>query len=598
MEREIILDEEVANDLKSVRAIVSKAGTKRAETGGRNLYTAIVEQLSEGTRQTEKQLDYLNIYEKALSVFRTASFNLRTAMDTQTLQERLGVLEESLGERSIRVRIPVQEPQSKSETVQSDENTAEKDKTKRDILKEQITESVGFSNRYALYFAGQVGLSLLESQKAAGIQERLFFGTEYEASENRDGLTSLLAQNTTEDLIRVIKTKRAKNQEISDDDLKFTLENIFTTWVNQFNWGTFKEIAKSSGIEDAVLKYDNFSVKEGEFSRKYDVVLVEGRFMNAKVDDLIAQEEHTKRMQQLLYRLLGWDEKRKDNPFSPPTVVAIHGEPGCGKTMSAHAYVNWFIEECKKLKKPLLAIQHSIDDYGSKFQNETPIKLSARRDKIRDFPGVAILQASDIDTFMPESRSKEPTQEENKVNGIYFSMFDNSRIPAGKFMAILDANHIDNIDPALKSRFGERIELARFTKPEDFVKYSRIYLTKNSQGVGISDPEWIELGKYLLNSNLSNREIANVINNLRGGFEVTPEVITKPYEEQVKFRNDYLKSITLDTVRERFDKFIATTQQMERQSREAKLRDRQSRYATDLVTVPEKGKSNSGVRRE
>lgn len=593
MAKEIILDERVGKDLPEVKKLISKAAI---EESGENLYQTTIDLLSDSTRSNQNQLSYLESYEKAVSVFREASLSLRQAMDTQTLVERLGVLEEALKEKMPRARtVDATRTRLNLPTVEETQTeTKDEDKTQRDTLKEQITEAVSFSNRYALYFAGQVGLALLNGEKAKEIDgTRFFFGTKYDAVEDRNGLASLLAASTTKGLAKYVEDKKSQKLEVNDDDLKHSLECVFSSWIDQFKWNTFKDVAKKQGIEDIVLKYDNFSTKDGEFSRKYDVVLVEGKFMNVKVTDLIEQEEHTKRMQQLLYRLLAWDEQKRDNPFSPPTVVAIHGSPGCGKTMSANAYVNWFIEVCKELKKPLLAIQHSIDDYGSKYQNDTPIKLAARRDKIRDFPGVCILQASDIDTFMPEARSKEPTQEENKVNGIYFSMFDNSRIPYGKFMAILDANHVDNIDPALKSRFGERIELTRFGKPESFAKYAKIYLTKNSQGVGIGDGDWIKLGKYLLESNLSNREIANVINTLRGGFEVTPELLTRSYDEQVAFRNNYLKSITCEVVTNKFDEFIHTTQEIERQSVAAKIEDRQKRYIADLATKPQDNRTGS-----
>jgi SpoVK/Ycf46/Vps4 family AAA+-type ATPase len=597
MAKELILDEQVGKDLSNVKKVISRALPN--EDDAQNLYQTTIRLLSDSTRSNQNQLSYLESYEKAVSVFREASITLRQAMDTQTLVERLGVLEEALRERVTKPRsVDVTRARLGLPAEEEIKNQVEdKEKTQRDALKEQITEAVSFSNRYALYFAGQVGLALLNGEKAKEIDgNRFFFGAKYEAVEDRDGLASLLSASTTKGLRKVVSDKKSKGLEVSDDDLKYTLECVFTSWIDQFRWNTFKDVAKKQGIEDVVLKYDNFSTREGEFSRKYDVVLIEGKFMNVKVTDLIEQEEHTKRMQQLLYRLLAWDEQKRDNPFSPPTVVAIHGSPGCGKTMSANAYVNWFIEVCKELKKPLLAIQHSIDDYGSKYQNDTPIKLAARRDKIRDFPGVAVLQASDVDTFMPEARSKEPTQEENKVNGIYFSMFDNSRIPYGKFMAILDANHVDNIDPALKSRFGERIELTRFGKPESFAKYAKIYLTKNSQGVGINEADWLKIGKYLLESNLSNREIANVINTLRGGFEVTPELLTRSYDEQVTFRNNYLKSITYEVVTRKFDEFLDTTQEIERQSIGAKIEDRKKRYLIDLATKPEDNQAGSQTR--
>jgi hypothetical protein len=570
MPNEIILDGSVETDAKPIKKLISEE-----KFNGKNLYSATVDLLAGGTRSTPDQLNYLAIYEQAVSVFREASIGLRTAMDTQTMHERIGVLEQILGTTS--------RPSPLTKTASPSEKDSAGEKTKRELLTEQLTEAATFSNSYALYFAGEVGLALLDSQKQEAVKDRFFFGTKNQSLENKDVLSGMLAYTTTQHLIDELGKKKAAGEEIDDSALKGSLEKTFTSWVNQFKWASFADVAQAQGINELNLKYGNFSMRGGEFSKKFDTVTVRGSFMKATVEDLIGQEKDRETMVQNVYRLLSWDEKTKTNIFAPPTGIIVFGGPGCGKTMSGHAYVNLAIRESKRLKLPLLAIQLSIGAFGSTYQNEPALKLAAIRDEIKNFPGAVIMQASDVDTFLPQKRAKEPSQEENKVSGVCFSLFDNSVIPAGKFMALMDANYLDNIDPALMSRFGGRIELKRFARPEDFAKYARIYLTKDSDGVGINtDAEWLSLGQYLLESNLSNREIANVITDLKGSFKITPEIVLGSDKDKLAFRNDYLKTITSDVVLSRFQDFVESTMTIERKSREAKLRDQREKYESLL----------------
>jgi len=148
---------------------------------GESFYHTVLNELSDGTRNNETQLTYLDAFEQALGVFREGTVALRDKMDVLTLEQRSGF-------------DPSPELQGK------------------------IDAAVFFSNRYALHFAGQVGLALLDTERAE-VENRFTFGTEYDQSKDRDDLTGKLAKVATDDLNRVLKDK-------TDAELKDTLQAV------------------------------------------------------------------------------------------------------------------------------------------------------------------------------------------------------------------------------------------------------------------------------------------------------------------------------------------------------------------------------------
>ncbi|MEK6845460.1 MAG: hypothetical protein AABY26_01770, partial [Nanoarchaeota archaeon] len=286
-----------------------------------NLYRLVVDELSNGTRSNKEQLGYLEVLEQTLGVFRVAALELRKEMDVLTLEQRLGM------------HLQIVPPEKKKEGTGDNEHDDGKvlplaDKETQS-LQRQISDLIFFSNRYALYFAGQVGLALLNSEPAK-VENRFSFGTKYDSSKDRDDLTSRLAKVVQEDFSRIIVDKKSRQEKLGDEDLKYTLEAVFTSWINQFQWGTFAELGKSFGIDKLKLRWKGYSVQVGEFKKSYDTIVVDEKFMKAKRDDVIGNEDYKNQVWQSLLRLAGYDFEHQDNPFSPPGVIFTYGTPGGG----------------------------------------------------------------------------------------------------------------------------------------------------------------------------------------------------------------------------------------------------------------------------
>lgn len=546
MTKEIDLDASVSAETESVKRIISRAtnGSVSVRISKNTLlYVSVVELLSDNTRNTEAQIKYLSAYEQALGVFRSAALEIRKEIDVLSLEQRC-------------------DAQGGSET-----------------LKKQIQDAIFFSNRYALFFAGHVGLALLEGQPA-DITNQFSFGTKHDASKDRDELTDQLAQIATSDLVRICGDKRKRSEQVSDDDLKYTLEAVFTSWIKQFRWSSFKSVAEMYSVDNVRLKFKNYSVGAGEFKQRHSTVVVDDRFMPVTRGEVIGGQEFGQVLWQNFLKLAAYDPTRRKNPYDPAGVIFTYGEPGGGKTFTAHAYIQSFAEVCRQKGIAVWALLHSTTDYASEYQNKTANELAALAGRINAFPGIVIMYVADADNIFQSRKDPRLSAEQQNQLGVYFKMFDGTFIRKnGKFMAVMDANYVEGIDDATKSRlFNEVVEVKRFDKGEDFAELVRRSLTKGAPGVVLSPQDWSEIGDYVLKSPLSNREVGHVIDKLRRGFTVDEGMLGKSFEEHEAYRNEQLRGITKATVIDGFETYITTRMNVERASYEARRKDDRDRF--------------------
>ena len=322
-------------------------------------------------------------------------------------------------------------------------------------------------------------------------------------------------------------------------------------------------------------------MKNGEFKTKHDLVIVDDKIMKVTKEDVIGGQKFGDVLWRSMVKLAAYDHEKKQNPYDPPGVIFTFGQPGGGKTFNAHAYMQSFAELCRNKGISLWAFTHSTTDYASHFQNLTANQLANLAHEVNEFPGIVLMYVADADNVFQSRKDPRLTSEQQQTLGVYFKMFDGTMIPKnGKFLTILDANYIEGIDDATKSRvFDVILELERFDKPEQFAELARRSLLKGAGGIiTLPDNEWNEIGKYMLDGPLSNREIGHVIKQLRSDFVVSEDMLGKTYEQHVQYRNDFLKGITKDAILEHFDKYINTRMEIERNSREQMLADGAERF--------------------
>ena len=568
----INLDALVEEDTTLVKKIIASTNTLNQvpsrPLGGyvpkvSNIYTEVIENLGDGARNNQIQIEYLSAFETALGIFRQASTEIRRKMDIVSLEQRLETQEANLKERFGDAKIP-QEIYLSAMT-----------------LGNEISDAVHFSNKYALAFAGKVGLAMLGSKDAMG--EKIFqFEDKQRASKERDELTSVLARIAAIDFKNIL----SEVQERNDDVLKHTLEAIFTSWTRQLDFKTWEDVLEKRNIASLKLEYKLYSMQNGNFKEKSDTVIVDEKLMRTKKEDIIGNEDFSKALWENMLRLSAYNFEKKDNPLDPASVVFTYGAPGGGKTFMSHSLIQSFADLCKEKSIPLWAMTHSVTDYASHYQNLTANQLQELSSKINNFPGLVVMYVADADTLFKSRQDPNLTAEQQNTMGVYFKMFDGTMIAKnGRFMAIMDANYIDGIDEATKSRlFDEVLELKRYQNPNEWSEYVRRGIEGKLSRNILTQNDWLDVGNYILSTDLSAREVGHTIKKLRRSYDVTEELLNSSYDAQKEFRSNYMTSLTKDKIIHTFEDYINKRVEIERASLIAKQKASVDRFLTDLKT--------------
>ena len=496
--KEITIDAFIEEEQKTVQRIITgfqEGVSPSFRRTNQSLYTVVLDKFTQNTRNTPQQIEYLSAYEIGVSVFRATALELRKKMDILTLEQTLASQKKAIEEVPVSSRLQNGFPQGSSST---EKDSFQKDKKESYALQElqtKISEGIFFSNRLALSFAGSVGLALLNEEKA-DIKKMFSFGTLHDASKDRDELTKQLATVAMQDVLDICSTLEKERRTLDDSVLKDTLQAIFTTWVQQFQYNTFFSIAEKFSVQDTKLLYKGFSLYQGEFKHKHDQVIIDERIMSVRREDVIGSQEFGKVIWNNLLKLSAYDHERRKNPYDPASVIFTYGEPGGGKTFTSHAHLQSFADVCKAKGISFWAFTHSTTDYASHYQNKTANELSSLAEKVRTFPGIVVMYVADADNIFQSRKDPRLSSEQQQTLSVYFKMFDGTFIPKnGKFMAIMDANYIEGIDDATKSRlFDEVTELKRFVKAEDFGELVKRTIS-NGLPLQISDDDWQAVGK-------------------------------------------------------------------------------------------------------
>ncbi len=564
-EKTLALDEKVSAALNEVMAIIKNPDNLHFGDSS-SLYSIVIEQLSDGTRNTPEQLEYLAAYEKALAVFKSASLELRKEMDILTLEKRA---------------------------------SNRKKPGSADPLESRIRDAVMFSNRYGLFIAGHIGLNLLNMNKDGNTELKKQF-EDYESVQDHEQVARYLAVSSRDHVGSMLEKKKAEGSKLSDDDLKFFLGNLFTSWINQFKWQTFKDIAESFGMDEITVSYGNCSVKAGEFASRSSLIRVDEKIKNVRLDEIVNSKDFVNKLKSSVERLFWYDFETETNVASPPFVIFTYGSPGGGKTIIAQAVMRYAIDLAKQHSIPLWALTHSPVDYASHYQNLTAIQLNGIADEIRNFPGLAVMYVADAHHVFVSQSDPDLKQEQRQTLSVYYKMFDGTLIPKnGRVMVIMDANYIENIDEATRSRvFDMILELPRFSRPEDFADLVKMMLVKASHGtVSLKDSDWLEIGKYVLDSEFrfSNREITHVLGEVARAYEAPVALIGAPLNEKIEFVKGQLSGLNKDNIISEFEKYARTRMLLDRESAEEMMRER-GRAMMGAYLLPARGDFEASSR--
>ncbi len=303
------------------------------------------------------------------------------------------------------------------------------------------------------------------------------------------------------------------------------------------------------------------------------------------IEDIVGNEEYIDAAKRLARDVAAFDLERHQSPKKLNPVLFGLGRPGCGKTITAHAIGNYFLEYCRQHDVPARFKVIRRTDWASSYQNASANELvRIFKDEVYGFDGVCGVYWPDIDTAFASRGSGDLRMEEKQNLGAVFGIFDGTLIPKdGKWFMMCDANFMQ-MDEATVSRIAQNP--FKVNGPESGADYIRllrdIMLRDVKRHVQPEDPRWEEVGKSCIEHDLSGRNIEALANTIRShiqDFEYPDDYFRASFEEREKIIEGLSRPVEIDEILERIEDYVEFSKDAEEQAE----RERFEREVDEMV---------------
>lgn len=302
-------------------------------------------------------------------------------------------------------------------------------------------------------------------------------------------------------------------------------------------------------------------------------------------EDIVGNEEYLDAGLRLARDVAGYDFEARKNPKKINPILFGLGRPGCGKTVTAHAVGNRFLEFCAEREIPAKFVVVRRTDWASSYQNASAVNLVRLfREEVYGFDGVCGVYWPDIDTAFA-SRAKDNLRTEEKQNlGAVFGVFDGTLLPRdGKWFLICDANNL-HMDEATISRIAQNpFSVDGPTTAKHFVTLMRdVMLEEVKPFLPEDEDEWVEIGQACVDHDLSGRNVDAICGNIRTwvqDFEYPEAYFEADSEERARIVSELARHCPKD----RMMKFIDDFAQFKQKAAERAEEERFAREVDEIV---------------
>jgi hypothetical protein len=388
-----------------------------------------------------------------------------------------------------------------------------------------------------------------------------------ESDLESDGLDELLTRPADELITRVLGMARAyidlrakQQPEASSPKLEVRTGWSITTqtaFVLQLR-GAVQRLTKLGRLRPFGLALRKRKVRVGE--RRYEgfesrsLAEPASDLKPVRIDQIVGNREYIDAGMKLARDVAAFDLERGKSPKQINPVLFGLGRPGCGKTITAHAIGNYFLEYCRERDIPAKFKVIRRTDWASSYQNASAAQLiKIFKEEVYGFEGVCGVYWADIDTAFASRGSGGLRIEEKNNLGAVFGIFDGTLIPKdGKWFMMCDANYMQ-MDEATKSRIAQNpFTVSGPTEPEEYVTLMRDIMLKDvAEFVHAEDPRWQEVGKACVECDLSGRNVEAVSNNIRAhvqDFEYPEEYFKADFDRRAEIIFEKSQRVTIDDV--------------------------------------------------
>lgn len=291
-----------------------------------------------------------------------------------------------------------------------------------------------------------------------------------------------------------------------------------------------------------------------------------GELLPIHYTDVVGNQEYIEAGLRLARDVAGFDLATGQNPKKINPVLFGQGSPGCGKTITAHAIGNFFLEYCRKRNVPARFLVIRRTDWASSYQNASANRLvEIFKEEVQNYPGVVGVYWPDIDTAFAARSSPGLRAEESNILGASFGIFDGTLIPKnGKWFLMCDANYM-NMDEATLSRISQDPhKILGPVSAEDFVEMMRDKKLKEfSDLLQLSDDEWQQIGQMCIDFEFSGRNVDNICQKI----QVEIQDVEPPddyYDADFETRRKILRELAKPVNFERLKKMLEGYKEFEK----------------------------------
>ncbi len=303
------------------------------------------------------------------------------------------------------------------------------------------------------------------------------------------------------------------------------------------------------------------------------------------VDDIVGNTDYMQAALRLCRDVAAYDlESGRSAKRINPVLFAL-GRPGCGKTITAHAIGNYFLDYCRQRDIPARFRVIRRTDWASSYQNASASSLiRIFKEEVYGFEGVCGVYWADIDTAFASRSSGDLRMEEKNNLGAVFGIFDGTLIPKdGKWFMMCDANFMQ-MDEATTSRIAQNPFRVRGPSTEaDYVRLLRDVLLRGEQGfIDADEQQWAEIGRMCVDADLSGRAMESVSGNIRAriqDFEYPDSYFAADFETRTRLLQELSVRVGAQQVQDQVRDYVS----FHKDADESAAADRFEREVSDMV---------------
>ncbi len=359
------------------------------------------------------------------------------------------------------------------------------------------------------------------------------------------------------------------------------LKNTMEAIVKDSQYAPYREALEETPVTILDKRFHGFSYTKDTGEESTGIIPV-------KLESVIGNKEYIRAAKRLAMDIAGYDFESGENPKKLNPILFAMGNPGCGKTITAHAIGNFFLNFCKERQIPAKFVIIRRTDWASSYQNASAQNLiDIFKKNILGFKGVVGVYWPDIDTAFGARGDSGLRNEEKNILGAVFGLFDGTILPKdGRWFMMCDANYL-NMDKATISRITQDPFYVRGPEtPEDYVTLFRdVMLSQHKNHMNLSEEEWLKIGSFCMENKISGRGMDNIsrkVMNTIEDFELPEEYYKSDIIRKREIIDEYSNNVNYAQLLQTLNNYLEFEKKAEEKADKARFDDRVEEIRTNL----------------